>query len=406
MPSADLPEAGADRYLSWLASAIAATATDVPELVRSAEIAAERYRIDGEEIGIFGDRGLVSEAYGRSGGMMRMHHPARLIARGWSGICLGFPREDRLADDLALARDLVRDGCHLILFGRPAIGAAAAAAGVRPHAFVTCHASAHGGLFEAAGGDWLVPTSPAAAIVALWAWLGEFVGACTRLGRMPVMYQSHDVPGASERSQRLRGIKFDAQPPQPVAPGWIAGRYLVELGAVVHRFRSTERQRVRLAAGAASEAKRQGRRLYAFPHNYTLLRGRLGGPFDPGTFRQINRDWFRLRRFQPVGRGDLVFCVGYSRIYADPRFRGFVPAMRARGVRLVWSLASYNLEPEQGIAAIRNDELFIDQQWRLGDAVVACPGQEVPILPTSGVMAEAVLWSVVSDIHAGTGHRT
>ncbi len=401
MPSADWAEAGADRYLSWLTSAIAATATDVPELVSSAQIAAERYRIDGEEIGIFGDRGLVSEAYGRSGGMMRMRDPILLTAPGWSGICLGFPREDKLADDFALARALVREGRHLILFGRPAIGAAAAAAGVRPHAFVTCHASAQGGLFEAAGGDWLVPTFPAAAIVALWAWLGEFVGACTRLGQMPVMYQSYDVPGAIERWERLRGLKFHAQPPVPIAPGWIANCYLAELGAVVERFRSAERQRVRQAAAAAIEAKRQSHRLYAFAHNHTLLRGRLGGPFDPGTFRQINRDWFRLKRFQPVGRGDIVFCVGYSKIYSGSRFRGFTSAMRARGVRLIWSLASYDRDPAQGIPAIRSDEIFIDQQWRLGDAAVVCPGYDVPILPTSGVMAEAVLWSVVSDILAG-----
>lgn len=401
MPSADWGEAGADRYLSWLGSAIAATAMDVPALVSSAQIAAERYQIDGEQIGIFGDRGLVSEAYGRSGGMMRMRDLTRLTAPGWSGICLGFPREDKLADDFARARALVQDGHHLILFGRPAIGAAAAAAGVRPHAFVTCHASAQGGLFEAAGGDWLVPTSPAAAIVALWAWLGEFVGACTRHGQMPVMYQSYDVPGGIERWERLRGLKFHAQPPVPIAPGWIANRYLAELGAVVERFRSAERQRVHQAAAAAIEAKGQGHRLYAFAHNHTLLRGRLGGPFDPKTFRQINRDWFRLKRFQPVGRGDLVFCVGYSRIYTDPRFRGFVPAMRARGVRLIWSLASYSRDPDQGIAAIRSDEIMIDQQWHLGDAVVTCPGHDVPILPTSGVMAEAVLWSVVSDILAG-----
>jgi hypothetical protein len=93
--------------------------------------------------------------------------------------------------------------------------------------------------------------------------------------------------------------------------------------------------------------------------------------------------------------------VGYSKIYSGPRFRGFISAMRARGVRLVWSLASYDRDPAQGIPAICRDEIFIDQQWRLGDAVVTCPGYDVPILPASGVMAEAVLWSVVSDIQAG-----
>ncbi len=240
------------------------------------------------------------------------------------------------------------------------------------------------------------PTTPGSSGICL----GEFVGACTRLGQMRVMEQNFDIPGASERSQHQRGINFHAQSPQPVGPGGIAGCELAELGAVVHRFHSAERPRIRQAAVAASDAKHQGRHLDAFTDHHTLLRARLGGLRVLGTFLEINRDWFRLRRFQPVGRGDLVFCVGYSWFSVGPRFRGSVPAMRARGC----SLASHDRDPEQGIAAIRNDALFIDPQWRPGDAVVACPGHEVPILPTSGVMAEAVHGSVVSDNH--TGPRT
>ena len=48
---------------------------------------------------------------------------------------------------------------------------------------------------------------------------------------------------------------------------------------------------------------------------------------------------------------------------------------------------------------VRSDELMIDHHWRYGDAVVECPGCDVRILPTSGVMADTSMWTVVSDMH-------
>ena len=189
-------QAGADRFLSWLDCCIARTAAHVPELISSAQEAAARYGRDGQEIGLFGDEGLVSEAYGRSGGLMRVSSPTRVAAPDWQGVVLCFPREGRLADDLARISELAHAGRHIVIFGRSGIRAAAEACGLGPHAFVTCHATAEGGLLPDRDRGWVVPTLPAAAIVALWAWLGEFVAACTRAGRMPVMYQSYDVGGS------------------------------------------------------------------------------------------------------------------------------------------------------------------------------------------------------------------
>ena len=420
-------EVGADRFLSWLDSCIAGTAADVPDVVRTAEVAAARYVRDGESVGIFGDQGLVSEAIGRSGGIIGMRRASppgrtvtpnwqgivrllrlasgrgRLVAADWRGIVLCFPRESGLADDFAEIRSFLRSGRHVVMFGRESIRAAAEAAGVRPHAFVRSHAAEHGGLFQDAHGRWTVPTEHAADIVALWAWLGEFIAACTRLGQMPVIYQSYDVPGARQRPERFRGMKFHAEPPVPMEAGRAAREYLANLRACLGRFRCGERQHIRQAAEAALESKRLGRRLYAFPHNHTLLRGRLGGLHDPGYFTQLNESWFNAKPMLPVERGDLVFCVGHSRIYAGGDFGTFADDMRSRGARLIWSLASYDRDPVCGTAGIRTDEIFIDQHWGYGDAVVEVPGHDVRILPTSGVMAEAVMWSVVSDMQAELG---
>ena len=373
-------ETGADLFLSWLDSCIAGTAADIPELVSTAEVAATRYVRHGWELGIFGDLGLVCEGTGRSGGiiaMQRLSPASRVRPFGRQAIVLCFPRENRLADDFAQICEFLKAGRHVVMFGRAGIRAVAEAAGVLPHAFVISHAAEQGGLLVTLQGDWIVPTEHAANIVALWAWLGEFLAACTRLGRMPAVYQSFDVPGARQRAERLRRKKFHGEPPVPMAAGQAARDYLAELAATVDRFR-----------------------LYVFPHNHTLLRGRFGGPHDPGYFMQLNEDWFRVKPMLPVDRSDLVFCVGYSRIYAGADFGDFADEMRARGVRLIWSLASYDSYAAVGVAGIHADEIFINQQWGYGDAVVACPGQEVRILPTSGVLAETVMWSVVSDMHA------
>ena len=395
-------ETGADRYLSWLESCVTAAGNDIPDLTRSAEAAAARYVIDGQELGILGDRALVCEGTGRSGGMIRMtavSRPGRPVTPDWQGIVLCFPRAGGQYDDFALARGLLAAGNHVVMFGTEGTRAAAEAAGVRHHAFVKSHAAEHGGLFPDALGGWTVPTQHAADMVALWAWLGEFVAACTRLGRMPVMYQSYDVPGARLRPERFAGMKFHAEPPVPMEAGRAAGEYLAELRANLGRFRPAERRHIRQAAAAAVEARLAGRRLYAFPHNHALLWDRIGGPRDPGYFEQLNLDWFRVKPLLPVDPGDLVFCVAYSRIYAGTAFGNFADLMRSRGVRLIWSLASYDRDPVCGVLGIRDDEVFIDQHWRYGDAVVECPGYDVRILPASGVLAEAVMWSVVADMH-------
>jgi hypothetical protein len=52
------------------------------------------------------------------------------------------------------------------------------------------------------------PIDTVAKVVGLWTWTGEFVAACTRLGRMPVLYQSYGLPGGPERGKKYEGKKF------------------------------------------------------------------------------------------------------------------------------------------------------------------------------------------------------
>ena len=52
------------------------------------------------------------------------------------------------------------------------------------------------------------PIDTVANVIDLWTWTGEFVAACTRLGQMPVLYQSYGLPGGRERAKKYQGKRF------------------------------------------------------------------------------------------------------------------------------------------------------------------------------------------------------
>ena len=56
--------------------------------------------------------------------------------------------------------------------------------------------------------DKLCPTDTFVNLANLWAFTGEFIAACTRHGKMPVVYQSYSLPGGRERAESLRSRRF------------------------------------------------------------------------------------------------------------------------------------------------------------------------------------------------------
>jgi uncharacterized phosphosugar-binding protein len=45
-------------------------------------------------------------------------------------------------------------------------------------------------------------------------------------------------------------------------------------------------------------------------------------------------------------------------------------------------------------------DILIDAQWQYGDGALTLPGYDVPMLPTSGVLQMAVLWTTVGRVNA------
>ena len=379
-------------YTAWLQGCIQALQRDVPAMTPSAEAAARRFVLDGWTLAAWGDEGFVAEITGRAGGLMPIDP---VDAAPGKTIVLLAPRSARLENDLDQARRFAERGDRVILFARRAVLDEAVRAGVRPAAAFDTHAAPHGGLV-ASGDTWLIPTDPPASIAAVWTWTAEFVAACTRLGKMPVMWQSIMAPGSAERNKAHAGKRFEDAAPAPLKPGALGREYLAKLDANVRAVFVGERSALRQAAERAARAQAQGGRLYAYLVGHaTALQP--GIPGDPGLFSALHAAAGPSGGALSLTPSDFVLCVGYDRIPAGESNAEIAEKVRAAGAAVAWSFTDYR--PEE-VKAVRPGETYIDQRWPLGDAVVTVPGYDVRILPTSGVISCGLYWAINAGVLA------
>lgn len=410
------PAPSAAAYDQWTQSCLQGLEQDMPQITRSAEMAAARYVTDETcEIGVKGEHTFAFEGTYRSGGLIRLRKPfsdddARLAP---VKIILFALREDHLGVDAAISQEYHQAGRMVIAFGEAGVVQRYRNAGGYADSVVNTHAAPHDGLFRVADGGWMVPTVPVANTAAFWTWMGEFVGACTRQGKMPPMYQGFCVKGGFARFEKLQDLKFHPEPPQLAPAGALGRAYLQGLRANLAEIREGEMADIRRAAAMLAQANAAGHGAYAFLHGHAVFRENLQGPHRPRLLTKINDDWFHQRDDMPLQAGDAVLCLGFDMVFQGEKWGHFAERARTVGATPIWCLTSYEdhdpstppaaelVDPQYttaDIATIPPDEILIDQRWRVGDAVVEVPGYDVKILPTSGVVAEAILWMVTAEL--------
>lgn len=408
-PAPPAPKPSAEAYYQWLSGCLDAIEKDLPAITASAEAAAKAYVQDGWEIGAWGDAGMVGEFNGRAGGLMRTSSPKDIEKSGWKGIVLFFPRAASWEQDFANAWEFQKQGKHVIAF----VNLLRVPVFTDPKTPVPLageiqnHAALARGLFPASGsvgGEYVVPTDPVANIAATWTWTGEFVAALTRLGKMPAMHQSIMVPGAMQRMEKYKGLKFHADAPRKVEAGKLGREYLAELRKSLTAVHDQDMPRIVQVAEQAAATLKAGHKAHVFAHGHAI-RYHVDVPHDPGYFHQVNRGLFELKADPGIAKGDFVFCVGYDRIFEGWYFHDATTRMRSAGATLAWSMTDYNNKMDANIApsALPKGEIVIGQHWELGDAVVTVPGYDVKILPPSGVLAEAILYMTESQMLAILG---
>ena len=228
------------------------------------------------------------------------------------------------------------------------------------------------------------PLDTVANVVDLWTWTGEFVAACTRLGKMPVLYQSYGLPGGPERGKKYQGRKFHEDLTiEPIPTGALGREYLKQIALMLAKISDTQMPKILEAATWWRQAGSTTTLVtgHMFPRHTQDPRAP-----SPGSVVAVaaweDKDW--LDASHPP---QFVLCLGYQ--FAP---RKLIDQAKALGVKLVYS----DVQPAQPPQPSGNI-LYIDPAWPLADGCVAMPGYDVPILPASGVIQAAIYWTIASE---------
>ena len=344
----------AENYLSALQSVIAQTRPNLAPLAKSADRAAHEF-VSGGSLWVAGRQpDFITEACGRAGGLMAIAPLDQRVPTNHDVILYAVPGSPD-PGDLKLRGQWQEQGATVIQFSSPA--------GLYSNHF---------------------PMDTVANVVDLWTWTGEFVAACTRLGKMPVLYQSYGLPGGPERGKKYQGKKFhDDLIIKPIAADVLGREYLDQIERMLAKIGDTQMPKILQAAKWWSQSTSAT----------TLFTGHMFPRHaqDPRTFTfgsvAAVPAWEDKDLLDASRSPQFVLYVGYQ--FAP---RKLMDQAKAMEVKLVYS----DVQPAQPPEPASNI-LYLDPAWPLADACVTVPGYDVPILPASGVIQAAIYWTIASE---------
>lgn len=355
----------AESYLACVRDTIARTRANLPAITASAQAAAGKCAAGGRIWAAGRQEDFIAEACHRAGGLMAIA-PLDNHTPSTSDIIL-YAVPGRLnPEDTRRIEQWRKDGALVVPFD--------SAAGLYRDRF---------------------PLDTVANVVDLWTWTAEFVAASTRLGKMPVLYQTYGLPGGVARGKKYHGKTFhDDLTVKPIAPGKLGRTYLDTIDGMLSQIARQEMPKIQRAAGWWRETKPADATImvigHMFPHHFQDPRAAAFGNFAtvPAWEDKPLIDEARPPKF--------VLYVGYQ--FAP---RKLVEQAAKRGVRLVY----FDVEPARPAEPAGNI-LFINPRWPLADGCLTVPGYDVPILPASGVIQAAIFWTVASEREKTPGHKS
>jgi len=411
-------------YIGLIRKRIAAIKRDVPDLIALGERMAEPL-LDGGNIfpppvAPF----WPDEWSSRAGGMMGLKGPGyapqspKDIAyfalpgrRGWD------PKQD------SKLQSLLNSKAQLFVIGRED-----ELKGVAPRgrfAGFTGGAPKGQGLYRSGDRRPLAPIWPFDYMVRGWITTGEMIAACTRAGRMPILWMSVWLEGAIVRN----GVFYkhdnwhepwsipmfhDKWHVPPLAMGYAASEFLRELERIVDLLEGQADVLAKAGAWMAA-AHRAGRRPWAtlVGHSYPKLlelpeenarntgkmpvplAGKMPATQYPVEWAQSNSN---LRTAVPkrFGKGDVAVHLGYAPVDLVD-----IGKILDRGVRFV------HTSPYGRPAALKNHRnlLWLDLPWRPADATVDIPGYSVRMMPMSSSVETVAFFAMLSEMAERRGWR-
>jgi len=222
----------------------------------------------------------------------------------------------------------------------------------------------------------------------LWVFTAEFITACLRQGKMPAMYLSVFVPGASARNGKLSECRFHPDLElEPIPRGKLGKEYLDYIAQSIAQIKATEIPAVKQASAVAAEAIEKGK------HAYMVIMGHMpprivGAYFDPSVFSTISLSPQNAE--ETLQQGDFVAFIEYCGIPRD-----VLSAVKKAGASNAW--VGVPMEVDLRYPDL---DIFIYPYWKFGDFSVEVPGYDVKMLPPSGVLQSLVYWLLSGEITA------
>jgi hypothetical protein len=299
-----------------------------------------------------------SEATGRAGGMTGLLAYDPVAAQSGDVVWMDYDQHS-FAEALKAAVQAESRGCEAILFGpRPGNG--------EPYRLWVDS-------FNSGNDDG--PLTLFGNLLSLWEAQGELIAAASRSGKRLAVNVTYLLPESKQNYEA--GTLFDTQRPQldPIPPNVMAGEYL---DAVQKMFRDIDQKQsapLHAAAELISADLRAHKKVIYTSVGHLM---QTDGAHSSRRFLYVGSSASAAEYLREMGEGGgVVLYLGY--VPAQQPFDA-AAGLRKRGIPMIWS----GVPPDNLDAWIAPGEVFIDQQWLLGDCAVRDHGSPC-MLALSGV---------------------
>lgn len=370
----------AQAYFSLLEAGLDGVGGQMERIVQSADPAAGLLVAGGHLYGGGPQADFAAEANGRSGGLMGLKplagaHPVRgdVVLYARTG-----PATDE--DEQALAK-FKADGVYVVAFMPKS-------ADYKLSCDALIDTGSTQGLPLGEGADAKIcPTDSVVNITAMWTWTAELTAACTRRGKMPVLYESYGMPNGRERDNKYEGRMFHQDMQVAAVSAQTLGRaYLDSVRQSLKRIESEQLPAIQTAARWLHDTQAEQSHCWYIGH---MFPAHFQDPRAPQPMRMESSPIDGPEKLH-VDPDAFVLFVGYQEAPQK-----LVDQAGADGFRLAY----------MSVTRAKNDSAdnirHIDPAWDLPDAAVRIEGYDIPVFPPSGVLDAAIYWSIVAQAHSG-----
>ncbi len=365
------PQASAQWYVASMYQQIALSRGQMPVIEMAGQAAARR-TVNGGFIWAGGSQGdFGAEAIGRAGGLMGVK-PLDLSQVFRKDVVLYGARGALSSTDLANIARCKTAGAFVIAFAAEQ-GSPRTPTG--PDLLIDC-----GSLTGLPTGHGICPLDTVTNIMNLWVFTGEYVAACTRMGKTPVLYKSYGLDGGRERDGKYDGQLFhDDISVAPVRPGVLGNAYLDRINKILSQLEHEDLDDITQAGRwlAGSNPADTGAQFIAhiYPDQFR----------DPRAAQPIRTTASQL---DPTPKEVVLIHISYQRPPQE-----LIDASRREHTRLFYCSVL------RGRGGLAENTLYANPHWPIEDACVELPGYDIPILPASGVIQATIYWSIVAEAY-------